>query len=115
MEQKTAQFDAICVNLCINYGGRQDIVKAVRKLIEEKKDISEESIAQYLSNSFIPFPDLIVRTGGQKRLSNFLLYQSAYAELYFCDTLWPDFDEKMLDDVLQDYQHRTRTYGGIKD
>lgn len=114
MEQKTAQYNAICVNLCINYGGRQDVVCAARKLAEQGKEITEQSITQNLSNGFIPFPDLVVRTGGQKRLSNFLLFQSAYAELYFCDTLWPDFDEKCFEAVLQDYSMRTRNFGGIK-
>lgn len=112
-ERKTSGFDAICVNLCINYGGRHDIVQAAQKAVDSGAELSEESIAANLYNSFIPLPDLIIRTGGQKRLSNFLLFQSAYSELYFSDTLWPDFSEKEYSDILSDFACRNRTYGGI--
>lgn len=112
MQQKTASFDAICVNLCINYGGRADIVQAAQKA-SQSGEITEQSIARNLYNSFIPCPDVIVRTGGQKRLSNFLLFQAAYAELYFSDILWPDFTPADLDEVIADYGSRTRNFGGI--
>lgn len=112
LQQKTAYFDAICVNLCINYGGRADIVQAAQKA-SQSGEITEQSIARNLYNSFIPCPDVIVRTGGQKRLSNFLLFQAAYAELYFSDILWPDFTPADLDEVIADYGSRTRSFGGI--
>ncbi len=113
MEQKTANFDAICVNLCINYGGRKDIVQAAQKVVREGRELSEQNIAANLYNAFIPAPDLVIRTGGQKRLSNFLLFQSAYAELYFSDTLWPGFSENEYAEILSDFCKRNRTYGGI--
>ncbi len=113
IQQKTSQFDAICVNLCINYGGRREIAEAAKQIAKEGGEFSEQNIANHLYNSFIPEPDLIIRTGGQRRLSNFLMYQSAYAELYFTDTLWPDFDGKEYDDVLRWYGERTRNFGGL--
>ncbi len=82
IEEKTKDYDAICVNLCINYGGQRDIAEALKKINEKKLDVTIENIYSNLYNSFIPNPDLIIRTGGQKRLSNFLLFQSAYSE--FC-------------------------------
>lgn len=113
IEQKTSQFDAICVNLCINYGGRKEIAQAAKRIAEENGEFSEQNLAKHLYNSFIPEPELIIRTGGQKRLSNFLMFQSAYSELYFTDTLWPDFDEKEYDDILRWYGERTRNFGGL--
>ncbi len=113
IEAKTAQFDKICVNLLIDYGGQDDISQAVKCIAEEGKQPTAEEIRSNLYNAFIPDPDLIVRTGGQKRLSNFMLYQGAYAELYFSDTLWPDFSETELCDILVDYSKRVRNFGGI--
>ncbi len=113
IEQATKNFDGICVNLCINYGGQNEIVKAANALAKSNSEITVESLSEFLYNSFIPKPDLIIRTGGQKRLSNFLLYQSAYSELYFSDTLWPDFSLKEYDNIIKEYQLRIRTYGGI--
>lgn len=113
MEQKTANFDGICVNLCINYGGRKEIVTAAQKVVNAGLELTEQNVAANLYNAFIPSPDLVIRTGGQKRLSNFLLFQSAYAELYFSETLWPGFSEKEYAEILADFGNRTRTYGGI--
>ena len=115
IQQKTAQFNAICVNLCINYGGRRDIARACARVQQQGLPITEQNIACNLYNSFIPEPDLIVRTGGQMRLSNFLLFQSAYAELYFTKTLWPDFTPQELDGILTDYCTRSRNFGGLID
>ncbi len=112
IEKETEKFDNIVVNLCINYGGQFEIVDAVNKLIDESLPVSVENIQSHLYND-LPSPDLIVRTGGQKRLSNFLLFQSAYSELYFTDTLWPDFTEKEFDDIILEYSHRVRNFGGI--
>lgn len=115
IQNKTAKFDAICVNLCINYGGQADIVQAVNKLVESGTKVTCQSLQQSLYNGFIPAPDIIVRTGGQKRLSNFLLYQSAYSELYFSDTLWPDFTNEEYDAIIADYETRIRNFGGLVD
>lgn len=112
IEKLTQNFDAICVNLCINYGGQREIVEAVKKLNRQGKEITAEGIEQNLYQK-LPDPDLIIRTGGQKRLSNFLLFQSAYTELYFTDTLWPDFTPREYDEIIDDYRRRARNYGGI--
>jgi len=105
--------------IAINYGGRKDIVHATRQIVEacqrgELKidDINEDCFDAFLSTGGIPQPDLVIRTGGDQRISNFLLWQCAYAELYFTDTLWPDFDEKCLDKAIQWYGTRDRRFGG---
>ena len=112
IEQQTKDFDAICVNLCINYGGQREIVEAVKKLCATGKNISAENILENMYNK-LPEPDIILRTGGQKRLSNFLLFQSAYSELFFSDTLWPDFTTEEYDAILNEYCMRTRNFGGL--
>lgn len=113
IQDKTKEFNSICVNLCINYGGQREIAEAAKRLNEKKQQFTVEGITENLYNSFIPVPDLIIRTGGQKRLSNFLLFQSAYAELYFSDTYWPDFSNEEYHSILEDYERRTRNFGGI--
>ncbi len=113
IEAKTAEFDKICVNLLIDYGGQNEIADAVARIVASGKQPTEAEIRANLYNAFVPDPDLIVRTGGQKRLSNFMLYQSAYAELYFSDTLWPDFSETELQAIIADYSARVRNFGGI--
>ena len=112
IEQETRNFDAICVNLCINYGGQTEIVEAVKKLNASGQEITVQNI---LDNTYrkLPEPDVIVRTGGQKRLSNFLLFQSAYSELFFSDTLWPDFTTEEYDSIIAEYCNRSRNFGGI--
>lgn len=112
IEQQTRDFDAICVNLCINYGGQREIVEAVKRLNGQGKEITLEGIKSNLYQA-LPEPDIILRTGGQKRLSNFLLFQSAYSELFFSDTLWPDFTVEEYDTILAEYANRTRNFGGI--
>lgn len=97
--------------IAINYGGREEIVQAVRKIRQETVKISQEDIASNLYTTGIPDPDLIIRTGGRMRLSNFLLWQSSYSELYFTDTLWPDFSELGLKKALEDYNNRMRNFG----
>ena len=114
IEQRTREFDAICVNLCINYGGQREIVEAVKRLNEKGEEVTVESIGENLYHQ-LPPPDVIIRTGGQKRLSNYLLYQSAYAELFFTDTLWPDFTTTEYDAILHEFGARTRNFGGIAD
>lgn len=112
--ERTKNNDAICVNLCINYGGQAEIVHAAKALAESGRPITIEGISENLYNPFIPAPDMIVRTGGQIRLSNFLLFQSAYSELFFVDTLWPDFSNAEYDSLIEEYSARTRNFGGLK-
>jgi len=104
------------LNLAFNYGGRGEIVEAVRRLVLDgipAKEINEAVFSQYLYTAGIPDPDLIIRTGGEMRLSNFLPWQSAYSEIYFTPVLWPDFDKKELDKALLAYSQRQRRFGGL--
>lgn len=103
------------VNMCINYGGRNDIVNAVNKIINDgKKNITEQEFSSYLYSESLPEPDLIIRTSGEQRISNFMLWQGAYSELYFTKTFWPDFDKNCLIQAIYDYQTRERRYGKVK-
>ncbi len=102
------------LNLAVSYGGRWDILQAVRKIIKEKipaSKINQELFEKYLSTAGMPNPDLIIRAGGEKRLSNFVLWQAAYSELYFSPKLWPAFTEKDLDKALEEYASRQRRFG----
>lgn len=114
VEEGTKHNDKFFLNLAISYGGRWDIVQAVQKILQEKKDpkaITEEFFNAYLSTSGLPDPDLVIRAGGEKRFSNFLLWQSAYAELYFCPKYWPAFQEQDLNDAFEEYAKRHRRFG----
>ncbi|MCX7788223.1 MAG: polyprenyl diphosphate synthase [Spirochaetes bacterium] len=116
--QDTASHKRLTVNLAINYGGKNEIVRAVRSLIQKNpnltsEQVTEDSIAQYLDNPDIPDLDLIIRTAGELRLSNFLLWESAYAELYFSPKLWPDFTPDDFLEALLNYQSRNRKFGGV--
>ena len=109
------------LNLALNYGGRVDIKNALVDIVKNVKEgkinieeIDEETIANHLSTKCIPDPDLVIRTSGEQRLSNFLLWEVAYAEFYFTDVHWPDFDEKELQKAIFTYQNRDRRFGGIK-
>jgi undecaprenyl diphosphate synthase len=104
--------------LALSYGGRRDMVSAIRSLVARARvgeilpeDIDEVSLRSYLTTTGLPDPDLVIRTGGEKRLSDFLLYECAYAELFFTETLWPDFSEAVLDEALAIYGRRQRRYG----
>jgi undecaprenyl diphosphate synthase len=117
-EKQTAANSGLTLQIAANYGGRWDITQAARRIAErvqsgdlEPAAISESILDQSLSFPALPDPDLFIRTGGDKRLSNFLLWQSAYAELYFTDTLWPDFDAEAFQQALQDYSGRQRRFG----
>ncbi|AGX86168.1 polyprenyl diphosphate synthase [Candidatus Symbiobacter mobilis] len=110
-ESRTAAYTALQLNVCFNYGGRWDIVQAARSLQERGVPITESTLQEALSLSHVPDPDLVIRTGGEQRISNFLLWQSAYSELYFSDKLWPDFDERELDNALLTYAQRQRRFG----
>lgn len=101
------------LNIAINYGGRQEIVYAVNKLIGEGKEVTVESISNNLYTAPFGEPDLIIRTGGELRLSNFMLYQGAYSELYFTDVLWPDFNEEEFDKAIEDFGKRKRNFGKV--
>jgi undecaprenyl diphosphate synthase len=116
-EATTAHNDRITVWVAFNYGGRWDIVQACRRAMAEGLDpeqLTEERLAGYLAMREVPDPDLFIRTGGEVRISNFLLWQVAYSELYFTDCLWPDFDERELDKAFGAYAARDRRFGGVK-
>jgi len=114
-EQLTAQNTRLTFTIAANYGGRWDIMQAMRKMMAQSTELppnfEEENLAQYLSLNYAPEPDLFIRTGGECRISNFLLWQLAYTELYFTNTLWPDFDEHQLELAIQSYQQRERRFG----
>lgn len=114
IKEQTASFTDTCIIFALNYGGRDDIVRAVNKLITSGcKLVSEELILHSLDTGDIPEPDLVIRTSGETRISNFMLYQMAYSELYFPKVLWPDFNEKHLIKCLEVYQKRNRRFGGL--
>jgi undecaprenyl diphosphate synthase len=110
-EAATAANTGLIFNICFNYGGRWDITQAAARLAERGEPITEASLGSALGLAHVPDPDLVIRTGGERRLSNFLLWQAAYAELYFSDKLWPEFDEAALDQALADYATRERRFG----
>lgn len=111
-EKKLENNTGLTLCIALSYGGRNEIKQAVQALIKEgNADISEADISAHLYTSGMPDPDLVIRTGGEKRISNFLLWQSAYAEYYFSDTLWPDFDEEKLCVAISEYGKRKRRYG----
>lgn len=113
-EYKTAENDRLTLTICANYGGRWDMLQAMNKAVAAKPGITEfteEDIAPYLAMAYAPEPDLFIRTGGEQRISNFLLWQLAYTELYFTDTYWPDFNAAALDEAIISYQQRERRFG----
>lgn len=113
-KEKTKNCDKMIVNMAINYGGRDDIITAVNKIISEKVNkVDEKSFANYLYTNQISDPDFIIRTSGEYRISNFMLYQGAYSELYFTKTYWPDFDKNELIIAIKDFQGRNRRFGKI--
>ncbi len=103
-----------CMTFAINYGSRKEIVRAARLAAQSGEEITEETLGKYLYTGGLPDPDLIIRTGGEIRLSNFLLYQAAYSELYFTDVLFPDFTEEEFDKALKEFSHRDRRFGKVK-
>lgn len=112
LEQTSAGNEKV-LNVAFNYGGREEIVQAANRLHSEGIALTEENLSDALYTAGCPDPDLIVRTGGEMRISNFLLWQSAYAELYFTDVLWPDMGEKDVDLAVEAFRKRNRRYGGV--
>ena len=112
-------YDGCQVNICLNYGGRDEIIRGIKAYAQAYKEgtapeLTEENFNQYLYSAGVPDPDLLIRPGGELRRSNVLMWQSAYSELYFTDTLWPDFDETEINRAIAAYQHRDRRFGGVK-
>ncbi len=113
-EQVSQQYEGFQTNICLHYGGRDEILRAVKSLaVSPPNTIDEAAFAACLDTAGIPDPDLCIRTGGETRLSNFLLWQLAYAELYYTKTLWPGFSKKELCSILTDFSRRNRRYGGL--
>ncbi len=110
-EAVTASNSGLVLNVCFNYGGRWDIVQAAARLAAEGKSVDETSLSRGLALAHVADPDLLIRTGDELRVSNFLLWQIAYAELYFSPCLWPDFDEVALDEAIADFSARERRFG----
>ena len=122
IEEKTANHTGLVLTLCVDYGSYDEITtatKEIAKLVKEDKlkieEITPTLLEEHLFTKDYPKLDLLIRTSGEIRISNYLLWQLGYAELYFTDTLWPDFDEKELEKALQSYQSRNRRFGGLND
>jgi len=118
MENLTKDNDGMTMVVAMSYSSKWELTKAVREIAEEVKagkmaadDVTEDTINSHLLTSFMPDPELLIRTGGELRISNYLLWQCAYSEFYFCDTYWPDFDEEALHRAIADYQGRQRRFG----
>lgn len=121
LEDITKDKEGMTLNIALNYGGRDEIIRGVFRLLEdiesqkiEHSQVDEAAFSKYLDTANIPDPDLIIRTSGEQRLSNFLTWQSAYSEFYFTDCLWPDFDEEEFDKALEVYKNRDRRFGAIE-
>jgi undecaprenyl diphosphate synthase len=110
-EAETAGNSRLIFNICFNYGGRWDITRAAAVLAARGEPITEQSLSRALALAHVPDPDLVIRTGGEQRLSNFLLWQAAYSELYFSEKLWPEFDAAAIDEAFADYAARERRFG----
>ena len=120
LEEFTSTLTGLSLQICVNYGSRDEIKRAVKKIAQKvesgeaaPQDIDEDMISESLDTAGIPDPDLMIRTSGEQRLSNFLMWQMAYTELYFTDTAWPDFDRAELIKACEEYARRDRRYGGV--
>ena len=119
-DEISKHYEGFQANICLNYGGRDEIVHAARRYAEDyaagkvQGELSEEQFGGYLYSAGIPDPDLLIRPGGEQRISNFLLWQCAYAEFYFSDVLWPDFGTDELDKAIEAFRRRDRRYGNVK-
>ena len=110
-EQTTAHNNRLILNVCFNYGGRWDIAQAAQKVVAQGQELTPENLDKAMALAHVPDPDLMIRTGGETRISNFLLWQAAYSELFFSDCLWPDFDEAALDEAIAVFGGRERRFG----
>ena len=114
------RYEGFQANICLNYGGRAEIIHAAERYAADRMEgkiegpLTEEGFSEYLYSSGVPDPDLLIRPGGEQRISNFLLWQCAYSEFYFTDVLWPDFSPEELDKAIEVYRKRDRRYGGVK-
>ena len=121
LEEFSKDFDDLHFQIALNYGSRDEITRAVNRMLEDQKkgiligEVTEETISSYLDTAGIPDPDLLIRTSGELRLSNYLLWQLAYTEFYFTDVPWPDFKKKELVKAIEKYNERDRRYGGVKE
>ncbi len=113
-KEKTAHFTGLTQVLAINYGAKDEMVRAINRAIKEGKEVDEEDVDALLDTKNMPPVDIMIRTGGDKRLSNYLLWQSAYSELFFTDTLWPDFSNDELDSMIEKFTTIERRFGGLK-
>jgi undecaprenyl diphosphate synthase len=120
MEEETKDFDKGTINLVFNYGGRQEIINGIKRVLSDlekgvlkSESLDEKSFKNYLYQPLLPDPDLVIRTSGELRISNFLLWEIAYSELYFSDKNWPDFEPKDLTKAIYEYQKRERRFGGV--
>lgn len=113
VEDKTAHCSGLTQTLALNYGSQDEITRAVNRALVNEEEITIDTINKYLDTYFAPNVDLVIRTSGEIRISNFLLWQSAYAEYFFTKTLWPDFDTFEFDDILSDFAKRERRFGGV--
>ena len=118
-DEISTHYDGFQANICLNYGGRAEIVNAAKKAAEDLADgkiteLDEKAFGNYMYSAEIPDPDLLIRPGGEQRISNFLLWQCAYSEFYFTDVLWPDFTPDELDKAIAEFNRRDRRYGGVK-
>lgn len=119
-EEISKGYDGFQANICLNYGGRDEIIRAARRWAQDAAEgkvsgeLTEEIFSSYLYSAGIPDPDLLIRPGGEQRISNFLLWQCAYSEFYYTDTLWPDFKPEDLDRAIEVYRSRDRRFGGVK-
>lgn len=114
-ESATAGNSRLILNVCFNYGGRWDIVQAAARLAALGKPVTEQSLTDAMALAHVPDPDLVIRTGGEQRISNFLLWQSAYSEFFFSNKLWPEFDEAALDEAIAAFSQRERRFGKTSD
>eukprot|EP00767_Chilomastix_cuspidata_P000438 gnl/Chilomastix_cuspidata/11076.p1 GENE.gnl/Chilomastix_cuspidata/11076~~gnl/Chilomastix_cuspidata/11076.p1 ORF type:complete len:140 (+),score=19.41 gnl/Chilomastix_cuspidata/11076:56-421(+) len=118
---ETSENKTMNLNLCLSYGGRSDILNACRKIVSDvidgkitKDEIDETLFSDFLYTKGFPDPDILIRTSGEMRLSNFMMWQLSYAELFFTDTLWPDFSREEFIDIIKKYQNRDRRFGKVK-
>ena len=122
LEEVSAKYTGLNLTIAINYGSRDEMVRAMRKMMQDEKegkfaleDLSEESFSKYLDTNELPDPDLLIRTSGEQRLSNYLLWQLAYSEFYFTDVPWPDFHKEELEKAIEAYNKRDRRFGALKE